>query len=106
MEAALLAVYVTALIASFFFWGRGLVRSSKGDLVAGIILFALICGISFVAAGSSAVFGLIGMLMILFGVFNLVLSTLAKPDSLLKKATLRMVGVVAIILRLCLSVII
>ena len=105
METPLAVVFALAVGAALFFWGRGMVRARKGDLVAGCIILAVICGIFYVTATSSAVFSFIGMLVSGFGLATLILSSFASPNCPIRKDIRRTLGVVAILLGLFLQMI-
>ncbi len=84
--------------AAFFFWGRGMVRARRDDLVAGISVFAVACLMCFGAAGSSAVFGQVGGLVMLFGFVTLIMSSFAKPECPLTRDQRIQFGIGAIVL--------
>jgi len=89
--------------AAFFFWARGTRKGSKGDLTAGPLILVALCTIFFVFSDSSAVFGVVGWYVAVFGAGMLLLSPLAKPNSPLSKRDLHTIGVVIIIVGLWLT---
>ncbi|MFH0910708.1 MAG: hypothetical protein V1918_04295 [Planctomycetota bacterium] len=96
----------TALVAaSFFFWGRGMVKAGRNDLVAALIVFMVACLSCIASASSSAVFGRVGGIVLLFGVFTLVMSRFAKPECPLTRDERKLIGVAAIILGLSMGLI-
>ena len=80
MELTLSIMSLAVLLAALFFWGRGIVKSRKGDIILGFSILALICLASFVLAESSAVFSGVGLFAILFGVETLIVSAFARQD--------------------------
>ena len=106
MEIAALIIFWLAFLTAIFFWGRGIIKAKKSDLIAGFTALAALCILNFVLSTSSAVFGLIGTLIIVFGVVTLLLSRSAKPNCPVSKQNLTLLGVVAIIVGFCLSLII
>jgi len=97
MDTKLVVGCALAFGASVFFWGRGLSRASKGDLVAGCVTLAVICGIMFFTATSSAVFSFIGLLVGGFGIASLVLSLFASPQCPLDRNSRVAIGAGAIL---------
>jgi hypothetical protein len=85
MDLALTVVSVALVAAAFFFWGRGIIKSRKDDIVFGFCILIFICLFSMVIAHSSAIFAQLGILFILFGVHTLAVSAFAKGDCPLSK---------------------
>ena len=93
-------------LAAFFFWARGLIKSRRDDIVLGFSILVLICVVSFVLSGSSAVFSGIGILIILFGVETLIVSAFAKQDCPINKKERISLGVAALVAGLFFSMIV
>ncbi len=85
MEIVSVIAALALPLAAFFFWARGLIKSRRDDIVLGFSILALICVVSFVLSGSSAVFSAIGILIFLFGVETLIVNAFAKQDYPIKK---------------------
>jgi hypothetical protein len=101
MEIALSIAILALLVAGYFLWGRGLIKSKKSDLILGFSVLALWCFIAFGVADSSAVFSEVGMLVVIFGIETLVASYFAKPDCPLGKRERVALGTVALIIGFC-----
>ena len=106
LETAACVLLTLVLGAAIFFWGRGIRNARKSDLIAGPTTLVALCLILFVISGSSAVFGLIGGLVAVFGIATLLLSALARPGSPFPRRNVIAVGVGAVIAGVCLSLII
>jgi len=95
---ALLTIAALALpISGFFFWGRGVVRSSKSDIVLGFSVLALTFVVAVAVSGSSGFFPQIGLVALVFGVETLVVSAFARPDCPIGKKERTAVGVGALV---------
>ncbi len=94
-----------ALAAAIFLWGRGIRKSCKSDLIAGPAIFAATCLILLATVSSSAVFGLIGILVMVFGLASVLLGFWSPADGMLKKGDIQAIGAGMIILGACLSLI-
>ena len=92
--------------AAFLFWGRGMVRARRDDLVAGFAAFVVACLMCIVASGSSAVFGQVGGLVMLFGFVTLIMSSFAKPECPLTRGQRIRFGIGAIVLGLMMGFVI
>ena len=106
MEIAAFIIFWLAFLTAIFFWGRGIIKAKKSDLIAGFTALAALCILNFALSTSSAVFGLIGTPVIVFGVVTLLLSRSVKPNCPVSKQNLTLLGVVAIIVGFCLLLII
>ena len=98
MRASLTIISLLLPIIGYFFWGRGLVRSSKGDIVLGFCIFALMFVIAVVCSDTSAVFFGLGVLLFFFGVETLVIGTFTRPDCPISRKDRITLGVVAVVL--------
>ena len=98
--------FVFVVAASFAFWGRGIIRGRKGDIVAGLAIFVFICVLLLAGSGTSAVFELVGLLLMLFGVVTLITGCFAKPDCPLPRPHRIALGFAAIILGLIMGMIV
>jgi hypothetical protein len=78
------AVSLLALVMSFYFWIRGIVRGNKGDLIAGVILLFVI-SFGAIVIDHFGVRSVVGALLFLFGVATLVSGSFAKPDCPIKR---------------------
>ena len=106
LEVTAYVVLTVALGAAIFFWGRGIRRSRKSDLIVGPAILVALCLTLLAIAGSSGVFGLIGALVAVFGLATLLLSAMARPGSTLKRRDVLAIGMGTIILGFCLCLII
>lgn len=105
LEVAAYVLLTVVLGTAIFFWGRGIRRDRQSDLIAGPAILVVLCVILFAINRSSAVFGLIGELVIVFGIASLLLSAMARPGSAFPRRNVIAIGVGAIIAGVCLSVI-
>lgn len=105
IESLVYALITIMLALAIHIWGRGIRNSRKSDLLAGPIILLTLCISIFVISGCCGM-ELIGELLMVFGVVTLLLSTIVRRGSLLKKRDIIAIGVVVIIVGLCLSVII
>ena len=106
LETAAYVLLTVVLGAAIFFWGRGIRNVRKGDLIAGPVIIVGLCIILFVISGSSAVFGLIGELVAIFGVATVLLSAFARPASKFPRRNVIAIGIGAMIAGIYLSLII
>jgi len=79
------AAAIVAIVLPLFFWVRGIVRGSKGDMAAGIVLLLVVSFGAMVVTGHSGVFSQIGGLFFVFGVGTLVAGSFAKVDCPVKR---------------------
>ena len=96
-ETASFVLLILALGAAIFFWGRGIRRSRLSDLIAGPAILVALCCLLSATNRSSGVFGLIGELVIVFGIATLFLSALVRPDGKFSRRDVIAIGVGAII---------
>ncbi len=106
LEVASYLLLTLVLAAAIFFWGRGIRRNRRSDLIAGPAILAVLCVILLALIRSSAAFGLIGELVIIFGIATLLLSVMARPDGIFKRRDVIATGMGIIIAGVCLSLII
>ncbi|HET6429075.1 MAG TPA: hypothetical protein VFJ30_11720 [Phycisphaerae bacterium] len=106
LEVAAYVLLTLVLAAAIFFWGRGIRRSRRSDLVAGPAILAVLCAILLAINSSSAVFGMIGELVLVFGFATILLSAMAGRGSLLARRDVLAIGVGCIILGICLCTIV
>lgn len=105
VDTALVVILSLAFIAAIFFWGRGLIRCRKGDLAAGVCVLAVVCMVLGATATSTAVFSLIGLLVIGFGLATMILSSFAPADCPIVKSNRLALGAGAVIMGLFLQII-
>lgn len=99
-----LVLVALALAAAIFFWGRGIRRSRRSDLIAGPSILALLCLTLRIMAGGSGVLGTIGVLVMVFGLATVLLSGMVRPGSTIKRGDVAAIGMGMIIWGLCLCV--
>lgn len=87
------AVFGLAFATPLFFWSRGIVRGSKGDLAAGIVILVIFSFYSLVGSCDMA-----GNLFGLFGVATIVAGRFAKPDCPIQKRNRTAIAALFIIL--------
>ena len=104
-EIAGFALGGLVLVASMFFWGRGMRKGKKSDLLAGPAILLVLCAVLFLLVGNSGVFELIGPIVAIFGICTLALSPFAGPNCPLVKRDRLAIGAGVIILGLVLSTI-
>lgn len=105
MEIAPYVLLAVVLALAIHFWGRGIRNFRKSDLLAGPIILLALCISIFVISGCCGM-ELIGELLMVFGVVTLLLSSIVRRGSLLKKRDVIAIGVGVIIVGLCASLII
>ena len=105
-QAGIFIAFGALILAAFFFWGRGMIRARKDDLVAGLVVLIIACWICMIADGSSGSFSQVGGISMLFGFVTLVLSSFAKPDCPLTRQQRITFGIGAITLGLLMGCII
>jgi hypothetical protein len=105
-EKILIGASWLAVAMPFFFWVRGIVRGSKGDLAAGVVLLVVISLGAMMVVGHSGVFSGIGGLLLLFGLATLIAGSFAKPDCPIKRKDRIAVAMLFIILGILGSMII
>jgi len=91
-------ILVALLIAGLFFWGRGIMKSRKSDLLIGSYDIAGVFIASFALFGSSLVFSVVGILLFVFSVETLIVSLFAKQDCPIQKKERIGLGIAALIL--------
>ena len=104
LHIAIYALLGVVLGAAIFFWGRGIRKARTSDLIAGPAILVALCVILFAINGDLA-FGFIGNLLIVFGLATLLLSALAPRGGPFPRRMVITIGLVAIVVGLCLSVI-
>ncbi len=97
MEALLTIAALVLPLSGFYFWGRGIVRASKSDVVVGFSLVALAFIVALVISGSSALFLGVGVLGLVFGVETLIVSRFAGPDCPINRKERIALGVGALV---------
>ena len=97
MNAGLTIISLLLPLAGCFFWGRGLVRSSKSDIIFGFSILALVFVMSVVFSHASAVFSGLGILLFVVGVETLVVSAFARPDCPISRKDRITLGIAALI---------
>lgn len=106
LEVTACVLLTLVLAAAIFFWGRGIRRSRRSDLIAGpAILVALCLTLRAVSMGSGA-FGMMGALVMVFGLATLLLSAVVRPGSAIKRRDVLAIGAGAIVLGLVLCMIV
>jgi len=98
MEFTFTIAAIALMFAGLFFWGRGVLKSRKSDIILGFSILAIFCVASVIASRSSAIFSELGMVIVVFGVETLVLSAFAKPDCPINRMELISLGIGAVIL--------
>lgn len=94
-----------ALGAAIFFWGRGIRRVKKSDLIAGPVILLAMSILLIAVCGGSSVFSIIGGMIALFGIATLLLSIKAPQNGALRKRDIQAIGMGAIIAGFCLTTI-
>ena len=103
MEWTLVAAISAALLASLFFWCRGMRRASTGDMIAGLATFLVTLVVTVRFTFES--FGWAGALVALFGFTTLLFSRWASPACPLPKSTREVLGAGCIIMSFFLATI-
>jgi len=91
LDVAAHLLFVAGLGLAIALWGRGIRHSRRGDLVLGPVLLAALCGTVYVRAPSHAC-GMVGTMVIVFGLATVLLSVMAGPDTLLKRQDVLALG--------------
>jgi hypothetical protein len=97
--------WYVAVGLGILFWGRGIVRSHRGDLMLGFSLFVFACWIESVRERSTGVFSELGFAIMAFGTSTLVAAVFAKPGCPLDRNSRLGLGCAAIMLGLLFSLI-
>jgi hypothetical protein len=97
MEITFTIASIALPVAGLFFWGRGVLKSRKSDIILGFSVLALFCLAAVAGSGSSSIFSELGMVALAFGLETLVLSAFAKPDCPINRKERIAVGVGAIV---------
>ena len=100
-----LAITVIELVA-IYFWGRGIERSSKGDMVAGFLILIMNCAILLYTSGTSAVINGLGLLLGAFGLFTLADISHATKTCPVRRSCLVAIGIILCFLGLGMQLII
>ena len=80
-------------IMALFFWGRGMIRPNRSDMIAGFLAFVVTCALVFAVNEN---FAMVGLFVIAFGGATLVLSRFAHPKCSLSKSERAGLGTLAI----------
>lgn len=91
----ILMILVPAL--SLFFWVRGLVRASMGDLVAGVAILFFISTSVLIVMRHSGAFNIVGCVLIVFGIGTLAARPFAKDKPPVKRRDLIPAGILFVI---------
>ena len=92
------------VILMFFFWIRGIKKSSKSDVLLAIFLLLFSCISLMATADSCEVFDSIGLVLIIFGIISLMLGRKTEETNLvIKGSSIRAIGVGSIILGILLQ---
>jgi len=105
LETAAFVMLAVVLGAAIFFWGRGIRRGRKGDLLAGPAILLALCIVLMALSGSSGVFATLGTLILVFGVATVLLSAMARPGGMFLRRNVIAIGVGAILAGACLMLI-
>jgi len=79
-------VLFIGLIVALAFWGRGLVKSNRGDMIAGWCIFCVMC-IFGVFAGSSPIMLFLGVALIALGIVTITAGELSGPNRHLERSS-------------------
>jgi len=85
------------LAAAIFFWGRGIRRQRRDDLMAGPGILIALCVTLLAIVRSTGVFGIVGGSVMVFGIATMVLSAMADPNGMLKRRDVLAIGAGCII---------
>ena len=105
LEVMAYVLLTLMLAAAIFFLGRGIRRSRRSDLIAGPAILVALCLILLAITRSSAVFGMVGELVIVFGLATLLLSAMASTASMLRRRDILAIGAGSVILGVVLMLI-
>jgi hypothetical protein len=97
-DLATTAAMVLLPTLPLFFWVRGIVRASKSDLAAGLLLLLIVCAGIRRMALSSSVFNVIGCILIVFGLATLGAWAFAPNNPLFKRQDLVLVAILFLVL--------
>lgn len=106
MQVVLSILALLVVLSYLFFWGRGLLRSQKDDMILGFSILSFICLVSIAFSDTSAVFSGIGILIFFFGLETLIVSPFVKQDCLINRKDRISLGVVSLVVGLLASMII
>lgn len=88
-------------VISLFFWIRGLIRTSIGDIVAGLGILLATCTAILLIMDSSAAFNNVGGILIVYGVSTYVASRFVKDTPLFKRRELILSAALFVVVGLC-----
>lgn len=81
------------VVTTLFFWVRGVTKSSRSDLLAGIFLLIVSCVALMATATSCEVLNAIGFILIVFGIVSHMLGRKTEENSsVIRKSSLRAIG--------------
>ena len=106
LEVTACVLLTLVLAAAIFFWGRGILRSRRSDLIAGPSILAALCLALLALSRSSGVFGIVGGLVAVFGLATLLLGAMVRPGNALRRRDILAIGAGAMILGFSLCLII
>ncbi len=92
------------LAAAVFFWGRGIRKVRRGDLIAGPAILIALCIVLIIMTNGRALYDIAADLVIVFGVATLAMTPLARPGSKFPRWNVIAVGAIAIVMGLWLSI--
>jgi thiol:disulfide interchange protein len=106
MELDVNRLIAAPFLISLFFWGRGLLKGNRDDILLGLVLLVLSSFLAIVVVGHSGVISFIGGFLFLFGIVSLLMRKGAVENRLMSTSGALQIGIVFVILGILASLII
>ncbi|MFA5205025.1 MAG: hypothetical protein WC708_11545 [Lentisphaeria bacterium] len=93
VEGVTIVSAIGFVVMTLFFWVRGVTKSSRSDLLVGILLLIVSCFALMATATSCEVLNMIGLVLIVFGIVSHMMSRKTEETSkVIRKSSLRAIG--------------
>jgi thiol:disulfide interchange protein len=93
-------------LISLFFWGRGLRKGNRGDLLLGVLLLLLAAFLAMAVVGHSGVISFIGGFFLLFGIVSILMRKDAAEKKIMSKSGVILIAILLIVLGILASMVI
>ncbi len=105
MDKALVALLIIAWASCYFFWGRGLIKGTKSDAVAGVAIALALVVVLLLTNRSSGVFSLLSLPVAGFGLTTIAAAKASKTVSNDGRKSLMAIGAMSILAGIALSLV-
>lgn len=106
MESYTEMLLAVPFLISLFFWGRGLFRGNRGDLLLGVILLIIAAFLAMAVVGHSGVISFIGGFLLPFGIVSILMRKDAAEKRCMSKSGVILIAILLIILGILASMVI